>query len=84
MFVEINMFTGAGKIVKYFRKRRGLYYFQNTCYDTVTFNFFDNNIIFIIYPQSVVSGEIDASVNEVGELTIKIGKLTNQLKKVLY
>ena len=27
-------------------------------------------LFFIIYPQSVVSGEIDASVNEVGELTI--------------
>ena len=33
---------------------------------------FDFNyiIIFIINPQSVVSGEIEASVNEVGELTI--------------
>ena len=56
-------------IIKYFRKRRFIFFFKK--YLTPLLLIFLLTILFfIIYPQSVVSGEIDASVNEVGELTI--------------
>ena len=57
------------KIIKYFRKRRLIFFFKK--YFALFLLFFLVTIIFLImYPQSVVSGEIEASVNEVGELTI--------------
>ena len=57
------------KIIKYFRKRRLIFFFKK--YFALFLLFFLVTIIFLImYPQSVVSGEIEASVNEVGELTL--------------
>ena len=57
------------KIIKYFRKRRLIFFFKK--YFVLFLLFFLVTIIFLImYPQSVVSGEIEASVNEVGELTL--------------
>ncbi len=57
------------KIIRYFKKRRFIFFFKK--YLTPLLLIFLLTILFfIIYPQSVVSGEIDASVNEVGELTI--------------
>ena len=59
----------AKKIIKYFRKRRLIFFFKK--YFALFLLFFLVTIIFLImYPQSVVSGEIEASVNEVGELTL--------------
>ncbi|MDA9712834.1 translation initiation factor IF-2 N-terminal domain-containing protein [Acidimicrobiaceae bacterium] len=56
-------------IIKYFRKRRFIFFFKK--YLTPLLLIFLLTILFfIIYPQSVVSGEIDASVNEVGELSL--------------
>ncbi len=57
------------EIISYFRKRRFIFFFKK--YLTPLLLIFLLTILFfIIYPQSVVSGEIDASVDEVGELTI--------------
>ena len=56
-------------IIKYFRKRRILIFFKRYLLQFVLI-FFLTILFFIINPQSVVSGEIEASVNEVGELTI--------------
>ncbi len=57
------------KIIRYFKKRRFIFFFKK--YLTPLLLIFLLTILFfIIYPQSVVSGEIDASVDEVGELTI--------------
>ena len=57
------------EIISYFRKKRFIFFFKK--YLTPLLLIFLLTILFfIIYPQSVVSGEIDASVDEVGELTI--------------
>ncbi len=57
------------EIISYFRKRRFIFFFKK--YLTPLLLIFLLTILFfIIYPQSVVSGEIDASVNEVGKLTL--------------
>ena len=56
-------------IIKYFRKRRILFFFKRYLLQFVLI-FFLAILFFIINPQSVVSGEIEASVNEVGELTL--------------
>ena len=57
------------QIIKYFRKRRLLFFFKR--YFSLFLLIFLITILFlIINPQSVESGEIDASVNESGELTI--------------
>ncbi len=57
------------EIISYFRKKRFIFFFKK--YLTPLLLIFLLTILFfIIYPQSVVSGEIVASVNEVGELTI--------------
>ena len=57
------------QIIKYFRKRRFIFFFKKYLTPLLLI-FFITILFFIIYPQSVVSGEIDASVDEVGELTI--------------
>ena len=57
------------QIIKYFRKRRLIFFFKKYLTPLLLI-FFITILFFIIYPQSVVSGEIDASVDEVGELTI--------------
>ena len=59
----------VNQIIKYFRKRRLLFFFKR--YFSLFLLIFLITILFlIINPQSVESGEIDASVNELGELTI--------------
>ncbi len=57
------------EIIRYFRKRRFIFFFKKYL-TLLLLIFFITILFFIIYPQSVVSGEIDASVDEVGELTI--------------
>ena len=57
------------QIIKYFRKRRFLFFFKRY-FSLFLLIFLITILFFIINPQSVVSGEIDASVNEVGELTL--------------
>ena len=57
------------QIIKYFRKRRLLFFFKRY-FSLFLLIFLVTILFFIINPQSVVSGEIDASVNESGELTI--------------
>ena len=57
------------KIIKYFRKRRLIFFFKKY-FALFLFIFLVTIIFLIMYPQSVVSGEIEASVNEVGELTL--------------
>ena len=57
------------EIIKYFRKRRFIFFFKKyfTLFLLVSFI---TVLFFIIMPQPVLSGEIDASVNELGELTL--------------
>ena len=57
------------EIIRYFRKRRFIFFFKKYLTPLLLI-FLITILFFIIYPQSVVSGEIDASVNESGELTI--------------
>ena len=59
----------VNQIIKYFRKRRLLFFFKRY-FSLFLLIFLVTILFFIINPQSVVSGEIDASVNESGELTI--------------
>ncbi len=57
------------KIIRYFKKRRFIFFFKKYLTPLLLI-FLVTILFFIIYPQSVVSGEIDASVNEVGKLTL--------------
>ncbi len=57
------------QIIKYFRKRRFLLFYKK--YFSLFLLIFLLTILFtIINPQSVMSGEVNASVNELGELTL--------------
>ena len=53
------------QIIKYFRKRRFLFFIKRY-FSLFLFIFLVTILFFIINPQSVISGELDASVNEVG------------------
>ena len=57
------------QIIKYFRKRRLLFFFKRY-FSLFLLIFLITVLFFIINPQSVVSGEVNASVNELGELTL--------------
>ncbi len=57
------------QIIKYFRKRRLLFFFKRY-FSLFLLIFLITVLFFIINPQSVLSGEIEASVNNVGELTL--------------
>jgi len=57
------------EIIKFFRKKRIFFFFRRYLLQFILI-FLATILFFIINPQSVVSGEIDASVNEEGELTI--------------
>ena len=57
------------QIIKYFRKRRFLFFFKRY-FSLFLLIFLITVLFFIINPQSVVSGEVNASVNELGELTL--------------
>ena len=69
------------QIIKYFRKRRLIFFFKKYLTPLLLI-FFITILFFIIYPQSVVSGEIDASVDEVGELTID-WEILNHIEELL-
>ena len=57
------------QIIKYFRKKRFLLFYKK--YFSLFLLIFLLTILFsIINPQSVLSGEVDASLNELGELTL--------------
>ncbi len=57
------------QIIKYFRKRRFLFFYKK--YFSLFLLIFLITVLFsILNPQSVLSGELDASVNELGELTL--------------
>ncbi len=54
------------QIIKYFRKRRFLLFYKK--YFSLFLLFFLTTVLFsILKPQSVLSGELDASVNELGQ-----------------
>ena len=57
------------QIIKYFRKRRLLFFFKRY-FSLFLLIFLITVLFFIINPQSVLSGEVNASVNELGELTL--------------
>ena len=57
------------EIIRYFRKKRYIFFFKKYLTPLLLI-FLVTILFFIIYPETVVSGEIDASVNEVGKLTI--------------
>ena len=57
------------QIIKYFRKRRILFFFKRY-FSFFLFIFLVTMLLFIVNPSSVMSGEVNASVNELGELTL--------------
>ena len=57
------------QIIKYFRKRRFFFFFKRYSLQVI-FIFLATIVFFILNPQSVVSGEIEASFNKAGELII--------------
>ena len=57
------------QIIKYFRKRRFFFFFKRYSLQVI-FIFLATIVFFIFNPQSVVSGEIEASFNKAGELII--------------
>ena len=57
------------QIIKYFRKRRFFFFFKRYSLQVI-FIFLATIVYFILNPQSVVSGEIEASFNKAGELII--------------
>ena len=57
------------QIIKYFRKRRFFFFFKRYSLQVI-FIFLATIVFFIFNPRSVVSGEIEASFNKVGELII--------------